>query len=59
MIKVSEITNEEMETCLKVLRTVRNAYLGPKTFGAEEAVILFHAHRVIIEVVQQREKVES
>ena len=44
------VPDEDMRTCLKVIRTIRDACLGPGFFDAEGAVILSHAHAKIFEL---------
>lgn len=46
------IPPEDIETCLKVLRTLRNLCLGPRIFDAVGAVGLSHAHAKIVEMVK-------
>lgn len=41
------VPDEDVETCLKVLRTVRNQFLQPFGFDAHDALLLSHAHAVI------------
>lgn len=41
------IPDNDMETCLKVIRTIRNGCLGPHFFDAEGALLLSHAHAKI------------
>lgn len=44
------VPNADFETCLKVLRTVRNVCLGPHHFDADGAVVLSHAHAKLVEL---------
>lgn len=46
------VPDNDVETCLKVLRTIRNACLGPNCFDAEGAVLLSHAHAKVVELVE-------
>jgi hypothetical protein len=47
------VPDEDIATCLKVLRTIRMATLGPILFDADAAVILSHAHAKIKELCEQ------
>lgn len=53
------IPDEDIETTLKVIRSLRNWCLGPSIFHAEVAVILSHAHRVIVEMITEVQKIED
>lgn len=50
------VPDEDVEVCLKVIRTIRNCCLGPGFFDADGAVILSHAHAKIVELVNQAER---
>jgi hypothetical protein len=44
------IPDEDMQTCLKVIRTIRNVCLHQDAFDADGAVILSHAHAKILDL---------
>jgi hypothetical protein len=44
------IPEGDIETCLKVLRTIRNSYLNPESFSADKSLILSHAHATIVDL---------
>lgn len=48
-----EVPDSDVETALKVLRTIRTMCLDPLNFEAEGAVLLSHAHAFIAEAVAQ------
>lgn len=50
------IPDADVETCLKVLRTIRNQFLGLHFFDADGVVILSHAHKKIFELVQRAQQ---
>lgn len=52
------IPDADVETCLKVLRSIRNMTLDTGCFDAESAIILSHAHRVIAEMVEELQTAE-
>lgn len=54
----NEIPDEDLETALKVIRSMRDFCLGPGYFDADGAVILSHAHAKIVEMVEQVLEVE-
>ena len=43
------ITDEDVNTTLKVLRTLRNLALEPENFDARTSVMLSHAHHCVLE----------
>lgn len=47
------VPDEDVEVCLKVLRTVRNFCLGPQYFDADGAVLLSYAHAKIVDMVER------
>ncbi len=47
------IPSADVETCLKVLRTLRNVCLIPETFSAHGALNLSHAHATIHDMVKR------
>ena len=49
------IPDADVETCLKVIRTLRNINLGPGLFDAETALIMSHAHARIHDLVKEAE----
>lgn len=49
------VPDADVETCLKVIRTIRNACLGPHFFDAEGAVVLSSAHAKIVDLVKLSE----
>src|SRR6516225_12462605 len=49
------VPGADVETCLRVLRTIRNVCLGPNFVDANGAVILSHAHAKIAELVKMAE----
>lgn len=53
------VPDADIETTLKVLRTIRNASLGPKVFLANTAVILTHAHAAIHQMIKQVQTAEA
>lgn len=46
------IPDEDIEICLKVIRTLRNYALYPETFDANISVTLSHAHAQIVGLVE-------
>lgn len=55
----SIVPDDDMNICLKVIRTVRNFCLGPDFFDADGAVILSHAHAKIVELWKMVEEEET
>lgn len=53
------VPDEDVEICLKVLRTIRNIYLDPKWFDADGAVTLSHAHAKIHDIIKAVQKAEA
>ncbi len=55
---VGEVPDQDMEICLKVIRTVRNCCLGNSEgfFDADGAVVLTHAHAKIVELWEVGER---
>ena len=53
------IPDEDIETALKVIRTLRDWSLDPEMFNADTAVILSHAHKAIVEMVEDVKRYES
>jgi hypothetical protein len=47
------VPDADVETTLKVIRTIRNECLNPTAFRAEAAVLLSNAHAVIVNLVQE------
>jgi hypothetical protein len=47
------VPDADVETTLKVIRTIRNECLNPNAFRAEAAVLLSNAHAVIVNLVQE------
>lgn len=45
------VPDNEVEICLKVIRTIRTSALFPDRFDADTAVILSHAHKQIHDYV--------
>jgi len=54
-----EIPDIDIETTLKVIRTIRNYYLHPTFFDADGAVILSYAHQKISELTRLAEEAEK
>ncbi len=52
------VPDDDVETCLRVLRTCRNVCLAVDQFDADGAVILSHAHAKIAEMVQNVQETE-
>jgi hypothetical protein len=52
------IPDEDIETALKVIRTIRNVCLGPHIFDADGAVVLSHAHAKIHDLVVRAQEGE-
>jgi hypothetical protein len=50
------ISTKDVETCLKVIRTLRNVCLDREVFDANGAVVLSHAHATIHDLVKEAEK---
>lgn len=50
------IPDGDIETCLKVLRTLRNITLRPESFNAHRALVLSEAHQVIYNLVQEAQE---
>lgn len=49
-----QVPNADIETALKVIRTIRDAYLGgPQGFDSDVAVLLSHAHAKIVDLVKK------
>lgn len=48
-----QVPDQDVEICLKVIRTVRNLALTPPTFDAGLAVLLSHAHAALYKAVQR------
>lgn len=53
------IPDADVETTLKVLRTLRNLCLGPDGFDADGAVLLSHTHAWIRAQVVAVQKIEA
>jgi hypothetical protein len=53
------VPDMDVECCLKVLRTIRNACLDPATFDADGAVLLSHAYGKIVELVKECQEAEN
>ena len=54
-----EVPDADCEIALKVIRTARNACLGPGFFDADGAVILSHAHAKLVELIKMVEEEEE
>jgi len=50
------VPDDDVATCLKVICTLRNLSLQPVHFDADVAVVLSHAHRVIVEAVESAQQ---
>ncbi len=50
------VPDADVELCLKVIRTIRSACLGPHFFDADGAVVLSHAHAKIVDLTWRCEK---
>lgn len=48
----SIVEDQDFELALKVIRTVRNACLGPNFFDAAGAVTLSYAHAKLVELAE-------
>lgn len=53
------IPDTDVETCLKVLRTVRNWSLVNENFDADASVILSHAHAKLHDMVKDVQNHEA
>jgi hypothetical protein len=47
-----DIPDADVETCLKVLRSIRGQALGPSWFDAHTALLMSHAHAKIHDLVK-------
>ena len=50
-----EVPDIHVEICLRVIRTVRNLALQADSFDADIAVLLSHAHKFIVNAVEDSE----
>jgi hypothetical protein len=53
------ITEADVNTTLKVLRTLRNLALEPENFDAQAAVMLSHAHHCVMECYVASQKIHK
>ncbi len=54
-----QVPDEDVEVCLKVIRTLRNLALDPRAFNPGTVILLSHAHQVIYDWTKEALKEEE